>query len=54
MKTQDSDLVEQAKRLRWEDAAFLENKAETSEGREAIHRIVMRGYHNSEAKSGMI
>lgn len=54
MNTNDKNLVEQAKRLRWEDAADLEDKAESTEAKQEIHKIVMRGYHNSEAKCGMI
>lgn len=52
MTEHDKRLLEEARHLRWED--IDESKAETEEGREELHRIIMSKYHRDEYKAGMI
>lgn len=49
MSEHDKQLVDQAMNMRWED--IDESLAETEEGREAVHRIMMRKYHREEYKA---
>jgi hypothetical protein len=52
MTQHDMQLLEEAKTLPWEDIEI--SKAETQEGRDALHAIAVRKYHYEEARCGMI
>ena len=52
MTQHDMMLIEEAKTLPWE--LIDTSKAETKEGRDALHAIAVRKYHYDEARCGMI
>ena len=52
MTQHDMMLLEEAKTLPWE--LIDTSKAETKEGRDALHAIAVRKYHYEEARCGMI
>ena len=49
MTEHDQQLIEQARKSRWED--IDEDAAETKEGRDELRRIIMRKYHKDELRS---
>ena len=52
MTEHDKILIENAKRMRWED--IEESAAETSDGRAALHSLRIRKYHRDEYECGML
>ena len=48
----DREAIQKAIYARWED--IDENSAETDAGREEIHRIRTRKYHDAEFSAGML
>jgi len=53
----DRDLVHAAEKTHysdWGDVAFMEERAQTLDGRKLLHEIRTRLYHAEEAKAGLL
>lgn len=54
MNEHDRMLVGKARRMEWGDVARMVGDAETEEGRAALHRMAVNGYHREELVNGML
>jgi len=52
MTKHDEILIQQAHNKPWED--INEDEAETTEGKETLHRIIINKYHLEEYKCGIL
>lgn len=52
MTEKDKKLIEDARHLSWD--RIDEDEAETEEGREILHKMIMDDYHREEALAGIL